>query len=139
MVSLMQQANGTNSGSTPAEGLAPNLAGALSYVLGLVTGIVFLMLSKDPFVRFHAYQSILLSVGWVVFWIAVSIVEAVLFQIPFLGFLVAIISMLAGLVLGLGLLVLWIVLMLRAYQGQQWKLPFIGNMAEKYAAGQRAN
>ena len=129
----MQQTNGTNPRPTPAEGLAPNLAGALSYVLGFITGIVFLMISKDRFVRFHAYQSILLSLGWVVFWIAVSIVEAILFQIPFLGFLVAIVSMLAGLLLGLGLLVLWIVLMLKAYQGQQWKLPFIGNMAQRYA------
>ena len=50
-------------------GLAPNVAGALSYVLGLVTGILFVLLERDRFVRFHAFQSILVSVAWIVFWV----------------------------------------------------------------------
>jgi len=134
----MQQNGG---GPNPSEaqagaGIAPNLAGALSYVLGLITGVVFLMIEKNSFVRFHAYQSILLSVAWIAFWIAWSIVSGILFHIPFLGFLAVIIGMLVSLVLGLGMLVLVIVLIIKAYQGQRWKLPFIGNMAERYAGPQ---
>lgn len=124
----------TGSGTPVGTGLAPNLAGALSYVLGLITGIVFLMLEKDSFVRFHAFQSIIASVAWLVFWIAFGIATSILAIIPFLGFLVALLGMLISLVLGLGAMVLWIVLIIKAYQGERWKLPYVGDMAERYAA-----
>lgn len=114
-------------------GLAPNVAGALSYLLGPVTGIVFVLLERDRFVRFHAFQSILLAVAWIVFWIGFSIIEAILRFTPALALLVALIGLLLSLVLGLGAFILWIVLMIRAYQGSRWKLPVIGNMAERYA------
>jgi uncharacterized membrane protein len=131
----MQQNGGSSaSGTQSGTGIAPNVAGALSYVLGFITGIVFLLLEKDPFVRFHAYQSILLSAAWVVLQIAFSILSSILLQIPFLGFLVVIIGLLVSLVLGLGMFVLEIMLIIKAFQGQRWKLPFIGDMAEKYAA-----
>lgn len=132
----MQQSGGNTSPTGAGAGMSPNLAGALAYVLGIVTGIVFLMIEKDPFVRFHAYQSILLSVAWILFWIAWTIVSGILFHIPFLGFIAVMVGMLVSLVLGLGMLVLVVVLIIKAAQGQRWKLPFIGDMAEKYAAGQ---
>ena len=131
---MQQNSGNTTPGAQAGTGMAPNLAGALSYVLGIITGVIFLMMEKDRFVRFHAYQSVFLSVAWIAFWIAFSIIDAILFHIPFLGFLVAIIGMLISLVLGLGMLVLLVVLIIKAYQGQMWKLPFIGNMAEKYAS-----
>ena len=115
-------------------GLAPNVAGALSYVLGPVTGVVFVLLERDRFVRFHAFQSILLAVAWIVFWIGFSIIEALLRFTPALALLVAIIGLLLSLVLGLGAFILWIALIIRAYQGSRWKLPVIGDMAERYAA-----
>lgn len=116
-------------------GIAPNVAGALSYVLGWVTGLVFLMIEKnDKTVRFHAYQSIFLSVAWIAFLIAFNVISSILGNIPFLGFLVAIIGVLIMLGLGLGMLVLVVMLIIKAYQGQQWKLPYIGEMAERYAA-----
>jgi len=130
----MQNDGNYSPNAQPGAGMAPNLAGALSYVLGLVTGIVFLMMSKDRFVRFHAYQSIFLTLAWVVFWIAFSVVSTVIGFVPFLRFLVAIIGLLLSLGLGLGGMALWIVLILKAYQGQQWKLPYIGDLAERYAA-----
>jgi uncharacterized membrane protein len=133
---MQKNSDNTAPGSQSGTGLAPNVAAALSYVLGIVTGIVFLMLEKDRFVRFHAYQSVLLTAAWIVFWIGFSILSTILAFIPFLGFLVAIVGLLLSLGLGLGGLVLWIVLLLKAYQGQTWKLPFIGDMAEKYAAPQ---
>lgn len=130
----MQSGGNSSFDAQSGAGMAPNVAGALSYVLGVVTGIVFLMMSKDRFVRFHAYQSIFLTLAWVVFWIAFSVISAVLGFVPFLGFLVAIIGLLLSIGLGLGGLALWIVLILKAYQGQQWKLPYIGDLAERYSA-----
>ena len=91
------------------------------------------MLEKDRFVRFHAYQSILLSAAWIVFWIAFSILSSILAMIPVLGILVVLIGLLLSIGLGLGGLVLFIVLIIRAYQGNTWKLPYIGAMAERYA------
>ena len=132
----MQQSSGSPTGTQARTGMSPTLAGALAYVLGLITGIVFLMIEKDPFVRFHAYQSILLSVAWIVFWIAWTIVSGILLHIPFLGFIAVLVGMVVSLVLGLGMLVLVVVLIIKAAQGQRWKLPFIGDMAEKYATGQ---
>jgi len=121
-------------GGAPAgSGIAPNLAGALSYALGLITGVLFLFLDRNPFVRFHAYQSIFLTVAWVVFWIAVSILEAILGIVPGVRFLVAILAVLGSLVLSFAAFILWIVLIVKAYQGQRWKLPYIGDMAERYA------
>ncbi len=120
-------------GGQSGSGLAPNVAGALAYVLGLITGVVFLLIEKDQSVRFHAYQSIFVSVAWIVFWIAFSIVMAILGLIPFLGFLIAILGILFSLCLGLGAFVLWLALIVKAYQGQQWKLPYIGDAAERYA------
>ncbi|HIW33528.1 MAG TPA: DUF4870 domain-containing protein [Candidatus Paenibacillus intestinavium] len=99
-------------------GLDQNIAGLLCYVLGFITGIIFLLLEKNNrFVRFHALQSIFLSV-------AIVILNILLNLIPVLGVLLDSIISLAS-------LVLWIVLLVKAYQGQWFKLPIIGDMAEK--------
>lgn len=121
---------GPNSGT----GLEPNVAAALSYVLGIITGLIFVLLERDPLVRFHAFQSIFLTVAWIVFWIAFTIVQGILFHIPFVGFLALIIGFLVSLGLGLGGLLLWIVLIIKAYQGQRFSLPIVGPIAERYAA-----
>jgi uncharacterized membrane protein len=57
-------------------------------------------------------------------------------MIPFVGFLAVIFGLLVSLVLGLGSLILVLVLIIKAYNGERFKVPYIGNMAEKYAAGQ---
>lgn len=100
-------------------GLQENLASLLCYLLGWVTGIIFLLLEpKSKTVRFHAFQSIIvfgaLNIFWIVFW-----------YIWFLWFVYWIIEVLA--------FILWIVLMVRAYQGQKWKLPVAGDLAETWA------
>jgi uncharacterized membrane protein len=116
-------------------GLAPNMAGALSYVLGIVTGIVFVLLEKDNnFVRFHAFQSIILSVAWIGIQIAFTILGVIFFSIPVIDILWGIFSILFSIVMGLGAFILWIILIIKAYQGERFSLPFIGPMAEKYAA-----
>ena len=123
-------------GAPSGTGLTPNVAGALSYFLGPITGVIFVLLDKnDRFVRFHAFQSILLSGAWIAFWVAFDIVSIILGQIPLLGLLAVLFGLLLSVVLGLGGLVLWVALMVMAYQGKSPKLPVIGVMAERYAAG----
>ncbi|MBA7470391.1 hypothetical protein ES707_05676 [subsurface metagenome] len=100
-------------------GLQENVAGLLCYVLGWVSGLVFILLeAENKFVRFHAMQSI------IVFGI-LSIIGIVFGWIPWFGW---VISSLVGL---LGF-VLWIVLMVKAYQGVMYKLPVAGDLAEKW-------
>ncbi len=110
-------------------GLTPNLAGALAYLLAPFTGILFYVLEKqNQFVRFHAMQSIILGVAWIVLWIALQILSTVLMAIPIIGWLVGLVLWLG---IGLGGFVLWILLMWKAYQGLEWELPVVGPMARK--------
>ena len=103
---------------TTGSGLDQNLAGLLCYLLGFITGIIFLLIEKDNrFVKFHALQSIFISV-------AIFIVNMVLSVIPLIGWLVS-------LLMSPLILILWIVLMMKAYQGKMFKLPIIGDMVEK--------
>ncbi len=95
-------------------GLPKNTAAALCYLLGWITGLVFLLIEKDDkFVRFHAMQSI---VTFGVLNIAV--------MVPVVGW------MLSPLVMILGF-ILWLVCMLKAYQGEKFKIPVVGDFAEK--------
>jgi len=115
-----------------AGGMTDNVAGMLAYVT-IIPAILFLVIepyNKSRFVRFHAFQNIFLHVAGLVLWIALFIVSAVLAFIPILGHLVA---FLLWMCLSLGLLVVWIMLLIKANQGQMWKLPMIGEMAEKQA------
>jgi uncharacterized membrane protein len=110
-----------------AGGLTDNVAGMLAYVT-IIPAIIFLVIepyNRKRFVRFHSFQSIFFCVAWIVLSIAVSIVTA----IPFLG----LVSLLIWPIIGIGGLILWVILLLKANQGQMWKLPLIGDMAEKQA------
>ncbi len=122
------------SASASSSGMEDNIAGLLCYILGFVTGIIFLILepyNKRAFVRFHAFQSIFLSVACVVLSIALSIISGIFYFISWtLGFAF---SKLWGLV-GLGIFILWIFLMFKAYSNEKFKLPIIGQLAENQAA-----
>jgi uncharacterized membrane protein len=110
-------------------GLAPNLAGALCYLLGPLTGILFLVLEKDNrFVRFHAMQSIIIGVIWIGLSIVLSILASILAFVPVLGWLIGLL-----LSLGLGLVgfLLWLLLMWKAFLGQEWEAPVAGALARK--------
>lgn len=97
-------------------GLPKNTAAALSYVLGWLTGIVFLLIEKDPFVRFHAMQSII-TFG----------ILTILSFVPVIGWILSPLVMIVG-------FVLWLVLIFKAYQGEEFKLPVIGEFAKKQLA-----
>ena len=118
--------------TTSSTGLASNVAGALCYLLGLITGVVFLLIEKnDKFVRFHAAQSIAVSLVMIAASIALSILSSVLAFIPVLGWLLA---LLLALVIGVGSFVLWLLLMWKAFQGQEWEAPIAGQLARKMGA-----
>jgi uncharacterized membrane protein len=105
-------------------GMEANVAAVLSYVLGPVTGIIFYLVEKDnKFVRFHAMQSMIIFGGLLVINLANSFVLKII--LPW-----QVSSMISG-ILGIIGLVLWVVLMIKAYQGDYFKLPVIGDMAEK--------
>jgi uncharacterized membrane protein len=116
-----------------AAGLEENLACALCYALGLLTGILFLVLApynQNRLIRFHAFQSIFMNIAWIVVFIAISIISIVLLPIPFLGAMLSVVLHLAA---GLGVFILWLMLMYKAYNRERWVLPVIGPMAEKQA------
>jgi len=99
-------------------GLEENIAGLLCYILGWITGIVFLVLEKEnKFVRFHAFQSLLT-------FLPLSVLIWILGWIPFAGWVIA------GL-LWILILILWLILMFKAYKGERYKLPIVGDIAEK--------
>ncbi|HET7621741.1 MAG TPA: DUF4870 domain-containing protein [Gemmatimonadaceae bacterium] len=112
-------------------GLAPNVAGALAYLLGPITGILFFLLEKENrFVRYHAAQSITLGLLWIALSVLFSVLSGMLVMVPVLGWLVA---LLLSVVFGLGGLFLWLFLMWRAFQGREWESPIAGPMARKLA------
>jgi len=121
-------------------GLDENIAALLSYVFGWLSGLIFFLMEKDSrLVRFHAMQSILLSVAAIVilvaFWIVAGIIGVVVSYISgILSFLVWVVTMLVGGVLGLAIVVGAVICLIKAFQGQYFKLPVIGNMAEKFSA-----
>jgi len=114
-------------GGAAVGGLTDNLAGALAYVT-FIPAIVFLVLepyNKNRFIRFHAFQCLFLTGALFIVGIALAIVAL----IPFVG----IITIPLHFVVWIGSLVLWVILLLKAYQGQKFKVPVIGDMAETQA------
>ncbi|WP_281193629.1 DUF4870 domain-containing protein [Halorubrum sp. F4] len=115
-------------------GLEPNVAGALSYLLGPITGVLFYVLEpEDAFVRFHAVQSTLIFGGLFVASIVLSIVLTVLSFVPGVGWI-------AAAVLGIGSLLLtpvgflaWAFLLYKAYSGEEYAVPLVGSYARTYA------
>jgi uncharacterized membrane protein len=104
--------------SKTSTGLEENVAGLLCYLLGFITGILFFIIEKEnSFVRFHAMQSII-TFG------AIFVLSIVLGFIPIIGWILALLFPFVA-------LALWIILMVKAYQGERYKLPIVGDIAEK--------
>ncbi len=110
-------------------GLDENIEGLLCYILTWITGIVFLLLEKDnKFVRFHAMQSIVTFLPLTILAVAISMIGSFFFW--GFGGLWLIFSLISTLIWILSV-ILWIVLMIKAYQGEMFKLPIVGDFAEK--------
>ena len=113
--------------------MADNVAGMLCYIVGLITGIIFLVIApynQNRNIRFHAFQSIFLNVAL----IGIEIVFAIFFSIVvrIIGFF-AFFGLLFWPIFGLGMLVLWLYLLFSTYQGKTVVLPIIGPLAQKQA------
>ena len=94
-------------------GLPRNTIAALSYVLGPITGVVFLLIEKDPFIRFHAAQSIVVVGGLFMLWVISSFLLAFITTLIFVA-----------------LFILWLMLIYRSWQGDEWEVPYLGKYAK---------
>jgi uncharacterized membrane protein len=113
-------AQAASTGAVAGGGLQDNVAGMLAYFT-IIPAILFLVMepyNKNKFVRFHSFQCLFL-------WAALFVLQ-VLNIIPILGQIII-------LLVSLGAFILWIVLVIKAYQGQKFKIPFIGDFAEQQA------
>lgn len=114
----------TNQTGASGSGLDPNVAGLLCYVCGWVTGLIFLLIEKDnKQVKFHAWQSIFLSLAVIVYFIGTFILSL----IPFLGIIFGLLNILVS----LGIFAIYIVCAVKAFQGSRLSLPLISDLAEK--------
>ena len=121
-------------------GLDENIAALLSYIFGWLGGLIFFLIEKDSrLVRFHAMQSILLNVLVGIIAVVVWVVWMVFFLVgsaigDIVGGLISIVGTLLWLVFFLGVAIAWVMCLVKAFQFQYWKLPIIGNFAEKISA-----
>ena len=112
--------------------MADNVAGMLAYIT-IIPAIIFLVVepyNKSRFVRFHSWQNIFLHGVAIAAWVVLMILAVAASIVPIVGHLLV---MLLGLAVWLGFFVAWIILLLKANGGQMYKLPFIGDLAEKQA------
>ena len=110
-------------------GLSDNAAGGLAYIT-IIPAIIFLIVepfNRNSFVRFHAWQCIFLTIGCIVIEVALTFLT----HLPFLGFMTLLIWPLVG----LAFFIVWILALIKAFNGQRFKLPIIGDLAEKQANG----
>lgn len=126
------KAGGQTSNGGKGTGLTPNIASLLCYICAPITSIIFLLIEKEnKDVRFHAWQGTFFGVGMIVLNIALNILGILLGNLAdfmgglILGFLIPIVWLAA--------LVLWVICLVKAYQGERWKLPVIGEMAAQKA------
>jgi len=108
--------HGNNGGPKSSTGLEENVAGLLCYLATFVTGIIFLLLEKkSKFVRFHAMQSTVFFIG---IWLLMFVVDFV----PLIGWMMRMVASILG-------FIIWIVMMIKAYQKEYFKLPIVGDMS----------
>jgi uncharacterized membrane protein len=115
-----------SSSSESTLNITQNAAGLLCYLFGWVSGIVFLVMEqKNKWIRFHAAQSIVvfapLCILYLIFW-----------WIPWIGWIISII-------IGIFTFILWVLLMYKAYQGERFKLPLVGDIAESLVGAKAAS
>ena len=124
------QENQNQENQKTSMGLDPNIAGLLCYFTGGIAGVVFLVIEKEnKFIKFHALQSIMLICTF----IAVSIAYSILTLIPFIGSIFIILEFIIDFLFWAAYLVVTIILMVKSYNNEEYKLPVIGDIASKHA------
>ena len=112
-------------------GLAPNIASLLCYICTPITGIIFLLIEKENSdVKFHAWQSLVFGVAYIALIIVLEILAAIL------GMIASVLGIIIGFFIPIVMLaafILWIVCLVKAYQGERWRIPVIGEFAAKKA------
>ena len=121
--------------SAPAvDGLDPKIGGLLAYLLfGWIGGLIMLLTQKHPEVRFHGAQSVLVSIALLAVGLGLGVLSAIFGFVPGLGFVAAILSFLVSVGLSIGGFALWIVLCIKGYNLEHFKLPLVGDIAERWA------
>ena len=117
--------------SSSSGGLEPNIAALLGYLIGILA-VVWLVIepyNKNRFIRFHAFQAIGFFVATVVLSIALTILSFIIGMVPGLNLILIVLWPL----LWLAILLVWLLLMFKAYKNEMWKLPVIGNFCEQQA------
>lgn len=118
-------------GGAKGTGLAPNIASLLCYICMPITSIIFLLIEKENAdVRFHAWQGTTFGIGYILVIIALEILAAIFGAIAsvlgiIIGFFIPIVGLIA--------FVVWIVCLIKSYQGERWRIPIVGDFAAKKA------
>jgi len=108
-------------------GLSDNAASGLAYIT-IIPAIIFLIVepfNRNPLVRFHAWQSIFLAIAYAV----VDVATIILARIPFVGWTMWLVTPL----IGLAFFIVWLIVLIKAFNGVRFKLPILGDLAEKQA------
>lgn len=115
-------------------GMQSNVAGLLTYILGIISAVVFLVLDQfknDRFVRFHAFQSLFFGLAWIAFWIAWIFIWGMLTFAA--GSVLFWIGLPIRMLIGFGGFLYWLFLMYKAYNNEMYRIPYIGDLAAKQA------
>jgi uncharacterized membrane protein len=116
---------------SPTAGIDENVAGLLCYLFGWVSGLIFLLIDKRSFVKFHAAQAIAFNVAIVGVWIAFVFVGFIFSMIlAAMHFPLAFFGLFLWPLVGLCIFLTWIFLMYKAFKHEKYKLPIIGNLVE---------
>jgi uncharacterized membrane protein len=117
--------------AAPTEGIQENIAGLLCYLFGWISGLIFLLIDKRPFVRFHGAQAIAMNIAffgiWVAFWMVTLLLGFITAMMKFpIGFLTVFLYP----VVMIAFFITWIYCMYKTYQHEKFKLPIIGSIVE---------
>ncbi|MCE0487943.1 DUF4870 domain-containing protein [Ornithinimicrobium sediminis] len=117
--------------ATSGGGLDPKVGGLLAYLFTWLSGLVVYLTQRDRELRFHGAQAILLGIAWVVAVFAWTVMSVVVgFASDTLGSLFGFV----GWLLGLAFVAVWVLMMVKAYNQEHYKLPVIGDLAETWAS-----
>jgi uncharacterized membrane protein len=125
---------GTTGAVAISTGMQSNVAGCLTYILGIISAVIFLVLDQyknDRFVRFHAFQSLFFGLAWIAFWVAWVFLWGILTFAT--GTMLFWIGLPIRMIIGLGGFLYWLFLMYKAYNNEMYRIPFVGDLAAKQA------